>query len=239
LGLRGRDRSPPDCKVRILGALPGVMPTRSSFPRRLVPRLVHCAALAGALAVVLEAGGARADFAAPPESSYRLTDPNRTVPPLTERDPYVEPWHPSLDAKASTLRFHVGPALLLERVSPGLFTALDVGQHAVGARLSASWLRAESVQGLAAYTAELWIDFRHSYELHPILGAGASFLRGGALGAEHSAGAGVLRGALEYELPIADADARLSLNVLALMPAIATERARPWTMAALLVGAGF
>jgi hypothetical protein len=29
------------------------------------------------------------------------------------------------------------------------------------------------------------------------------------------------------------------LNVLALVPAIATERTRPWTMAALMVGAGF
>jgi hypothetical protein len=128
---------------------------------------------------------------------------------------------------------------LIQPTSPGLFTALDIGQRAVGARISASWLRAESQQGLSAYTAELWIDFRHRYELHPIVGAGASFLRGGALGAHDSAGAGSLRGALEYELPIADADARVSLNLMALVPAIGTERTRPWTMAALMVGAGF
>jgi hypothetical protein len=136
-------------------------------------------------------------------------------------------------------RFHVGPALLIQPTNPGLFTALDVGQRAVGARISAAWLRAESQQGLSAYTAELWIDFRHRYELHPIVGAGASFLRGGALGVHDSAGAGSLRGALEYELPIADADARLSLNLIALVPAIGSERTRPWTMAALMVGAGF
>ena len=175
---------------------------------------------------------------APPPSPYRFHDPDRFEPPPAgdgER-PQSEP---PPEATLSTLRFHVGPAVLLEPVSPGLFTALDIGQRAVGARVSASWLRAETEQGLAAYTAELWVDFRHRSELHPILGAGASYLRGGALGERGGAGAGVLRGALEYELPIADADARLSLNVLALVPAIGTERTRPWTLATLMVGAGF
>jgi hypothetical protein len=153
------------------------------------------------------------------------------------RDGRVEPWEPP--SAVSTFRFHVGPAVLFEPASPGLFTALDIGQRAVGARLSASWLRAESERGLSAYSAELWVDFRHRSELHPVLGAGASFLRGGALGEHDSAGAGLLRCALEYELPIVDADARLSLNALALVPAIGIERTRPWTMATLTVGAGF
>jgi hypothetical protein len=129
--------------------------------------------------------------------------------------------------------------VLAQPTSPGLFTALDVGQRAVGGRLSACWLRAGSEQGLSAYTAELWIDFRHRHTLHPVLGAGASFLRGGALDDDKTAGAGVLRGALEYELPIVDADARLGLNLLLLLPAIGTERTKPWTSAALTVGAGF
>ena len=129
--------------------------------------------------------------------------------------------------------------MLLEPASPGLFTALDVGQRAVGARVSAAWLRPETEQGLSAYSAELWIDFRHRYELHPVVGAGASFLRGGAMGQGDSAGAGLVRAALEYELPIAEADARLSLSALALVPAIGSGRTRPWTMAALTVGAGF
>lgn len=129
--------------------------------------------------------------------------------------------------------------MLLAPASPGLITALDVGQRAVGARLSATWLRAETDHGLASYSAELWVDFRHRYQLHPILGAGASYLRGGALGENSAAGAGVLRGALEYELPISDADARLGLSVSALVPAIGSERTRPWTLGALTVGAGF
>jgi hypothetical protein len=188
--------------------------------------------------LALLAPAARADYSPPPESPYRPTDPPRPQLPLTEgREGRAEGWEPP--AETSTFRFHVGPAVLLEPASPGLFTALDVGQRAVGARVSASWLRPETEQGLSAYSAELWIDFRHRYELHPVLGAGASFLRGGALGEHESAAAGLLRGALEYELPIADADARLSLSVLALVPAIGSARTRPWTMAAVTVGAGF
>lgn len=137
------------------------------------------------------------------------------------------------------LRFHVGPAVLAQPTRPGLFAALDLGQRAVGGRLSGWWLRAESNDGFSAYTAELWIDFRHRYALHPVLGAGASFLHGGALGEPENAGAGVLRGALEYELPMVDADARLGLNLLLLVPAIGIERSKPWTSAALTVGAGF
>lgn len=211
------------------------MPTRSFLPRRCDPRWLSVAPFA---IVALLAPAARGEFSPPPESPYRQMDPNRPELPLTEgRDGRVEPWEPPTET--STFRFHVGPAVLLEPASPGLFTAFDVGQRAVGARLSAAWLRPETEQGLSAYSAELWIDFRHRYELHPVLGAGASFLRGGALGKHESAGAGSLRGALEYELPIADADARLSLSVLALVPAIGSERTRPWTMAALTVGAGF
>jgi hypothetical protein len=202
---------------------------------------LHLAMLAGA-ALVAQAATARADFAEPPESPYQ--PPYRNEPPYRSDEShtrYVESedsWSPHA-GQSSTLRFHVGPALLLQPASPGLFTALDLGQGAVGGRLSASWLRAESDDGLSAYTAELWIDFRHRYELHPVLGAGASFLRGGALGDGKTAGAGVLRGALEYELPIVDADARLGLNLLLHVPAIGTERTKPWTSAALTVGAGF
>jgi uncharacterized protein (DUF1501 family) len=49
----------------------------------------------------------------------------------------------------------------------------------------------------------------------------------------------VLRGALEYELPITEADARLSLELLAWLPAIGTERTQPWAVTALTIGAGF
>lgn len=63
-------------------------------------------------------------------------------------------------------------------------------------------------------------------------------MRGGAL-SHQSVGAGVLRGALEYELPVSDADARLGLNVMALVPAIGSERSRPFAVATVMIGAGF
>lgn len=199
------------------------------------------------LAAVALAPPARAEFAEPPEPSpYRPDEPppyRPDEPPHHETDyrrDEPEPWaEPPFSPASSTVRFHVGPAVLIDPSGPGLFTALDIGERAVGGRLSGSWLRAESERGLAAYTAELWIDFRHRYTLHPIVGAGASWLHGGALGDDDNAGAGVLRGAVEYELPIHDADARLGLNLIALVPAIGTERTRPWATAALTIGAGF
>jgi hypothetical protein len=139
----------------------------------------------------------------------------------------------------STFRFHVGPAVLLEPAGPGLFTALDIGRGAVGGRASASWLRAESARGLAVYAVELWVDLRHRYAIPPIVGAGASLLRGGALGDASSVGAGVLRAGLEYELPVDDADARLALHLIAHVPAMGTDRTAPWASAALTIGAGF
>lgn len=118
-------------------------------------------------------------------------------------------------------------------------TALDIGRRAAGARVSAAWLRAESERGLAVYDLQLWIDFRHRYRIHPIVGAGASLLHGGALNGDDRVGAAVLRGALEYELPVEDTDARLAFDVTAFVPALGTERTRPWALVALTLGAGF
>jgi hypothetical protein len=200
---------------------------RGSFllPRPLIRSLQLGLALTGLASPI----PALADFARPPESPYAEEPP----PPPQRMDAEPDP-----DLPRSAFRFQVGPALLLEPSSPGLITALDIGQHAVGARVSAAWLRAATDRGLSSYSAELWVDFRHRYQLHPILGAGASYLRGGALGGS-DAGAGLLRGALEYELPIRDAEARLGLSIVALVPAIASERTHPWALGALTVSAGF
>jgi hypothetical protein len=192
------------------------------------------------VACVAVAPRSHADFARPPEPSpYHPAEPYQPAEPADYPPSEHQRWEPPLGTTSSTVRFHVGPAVLIDPSGPGLYAALDIGQRAVGGRLSGSWLRAESERGLSAYTAEIWIDFRHHYTLHPILGAGASWLHGGALGDDDNAGAAVLRGALEYELPITDADARLGLNLVALVPAIGTERTRPWATAALTVGAGF
>ena len=213
------------------------------MPARLLCRLpLRWISFALGLTALTLAPLAHADFARPPESSPY--EPDEPPHPHYDRPddypPEEERWSdPSFSPTSSMVRFHVGPAVLIDPSGPGLFTALDIGERAVGARLSGAWLRAESDRGLSAYTAELWIDFRHRYTLHPIIGAGASWLHGGALGEDDNTGAGVLRGALEYELPISDADARLGLNLIALVPAIGTERTRPWAIAALTIGAGF
>jgi len=199
----------------------------------LLRRLRIGTGAAGIAVAMLTARHAVAEFAQPPfdeqePARWRYRDePERAPEPLEH------------EASSSTVRFHIGPAALLQPATPGLFAALDIGERAVGARLSGSWLRAESADGVAAYAGELWVDFNRGSQLHPILGAGAAWVKGTAAGEHGSAGAGVLRGALEYELPVADADARVGLNVLALVPAIGTERARPWVMGSLTVGAGF
>jgi hypothetical protein len=207
--------------------------------------------LFGAVAISLLCGAsvARADYARPAEPSpYMPSDdprpatPYYAVPPEDPSDSRDQPPRASdstlVESAGSSARFQVGPALLLAPANPGFFTALDFGARAVGGRISAAWLRTESDQGLSAYDAELWIDFRHRYDLHPIVGAGASWLHGSALGEHQNVGAGVLRGALEYELPLSDAEARVGVSGTLLVPAIATERSQPWLTLALGVGIG-
>lgn len=203
-------------------------------PQLLNSKLLHGllggVCLAGA--VLLTARPAAAEFSVSPyEPPYEPPHERERDERLLVRD--------DLEARASTVRFHIGPGVLAQPTTPGLFAALDFGKRSVGARLSGSWLRAGGSDGLAAYTAELWVDFSREAELHPIVGAGAAWLSGSAAGGDSSAGAGLLRGALEYELPVADADARVGLNVSALVPAIGTERETPWVTGSLTVGIGF
>ena len=180
-------------------------------------------------AMTLLTSTAQAQFARPPEDS---------APP---DEPYVDAGSRYEDDRPpvrSTARLHVGPAVLASPATPGLFVALDVGRRAVGARFSGAWLGAEKEGGLAQYGGELWVDFAGGSQLHPIVGAGAALVRTEQEGDDESAGAGMLRGALEYELPVSDADARVGLSLVALVPAIGSDRDEPWVIGALTVGAG-
>jgi hypothetical protein len=154
------------------------------------------------------------------------------------------------DLPESTVRLHVGPSLRISESEPhgGLFAAVDVGRHAAGARVSGTWVRVGSDRGLSQYTGELWIDFAHRSAIHPIVGAGAGVAR---LEAEDDAtgeiqsgtvGVGVLRGAIEYVLPVQRTDARAGLEVIGSVPAIRsaeTENARAWLLIVASVGVGF
>ena len=205
-----------------------------------------CVSVAAASLVLCLAPAARADYAHPPESPYLPGSSPSPEPAYFAAPPDDDErvWQhdeegSEADGSGSHARLQIGPAMLLEPTSPGFFGAFDFGRRSVGGRVSAAWLHTASDQGLSAYTAELWIDFRSRYELHPILGAGASWLHGSALGEASNVGAGVLRGALEYDLPVSDADARVGLSGTLLVPAIASERTRPWVTLALGVGVGF
>ncbi|HEV8247222.1 MAG TPA: hypothetical protein VGP93_15700 [Polyangiaceae bacterium] len=193
-----------------------------------MPAICRILVASGFLLAFLPAGSALAQFARPPGDE---------PPPYDDSPPRSEP--PLAAEPRSTVRVNVGPALLFKPATPGLFAALDIGRRAVGARFSGAWLNAETKGGLAQYGAELWIDFGAGTELHPIVGAGAALVSGEQTGQDESAGAGTLRGAIEYQLPVEDAEARVGLSLIALVPAINSQRDEPWVMGALTVSAGF
>lgn len=152
-------------------------------------------------------------------------------------------------APSSTVRLLTGPALRVSRTAPdgGLFAAVDVGQRAAGLRLSGSWVRVGSSRGLSQYTGELWLDFGAGHRLHPILGAGAGVARTDQRNANGTLesgtlGIGVLRGSVQYSLPVRGTDARASLDVIGSVPAIrgsSSIDASPWLLVVANVGVGF
>jgi hypothetical protein len=154
-----------------------------------------------------------------------------------------------LEAQPSTFRLGLGPVLRVtdKAADGGLGAALDIGSRAAGARLAGDWVRVGSDQGLSQYTAELWVDFGSGQRLHPVLGAGAGIARLDAENAAgklegHALGIGVLRGTLEYVLPIAEADARAGLDVQGCLPAVRGSRAPDamgWLLVFARVGVGF
>jgi hypothetical protein len=153
------------------------------------------------------------------------------------------------DLPTSNVRVSVGPALRVAEAATdgGLAAAVDLGSGAVGARASGTWVRVGSDQGTSEYGADLWIDFGAGRRLHPVVGAGAAVVRtsqGSAAGARQAwtYGAGVLRGTLEYALPVERSDARAGLDLVGSLPAIQARSApdlSPWLMITARVGIGF
>jgi hypothetical protein len=201
------------------------------------------------LLLLAPAAGA-ADFAEPPDREPQIARSPDDEPYYDQphshyhHDGYVEP------LPRSTVRLFTGPALRISQDSPdgGLFAALDIGERAAGLRLSGAWVRVGAERGLSQYAGELWIDFGHDQRLHPILGAGAGAARldrenpnTNSVEAE-TVGIGVLRGSLQYMLPVGGTDARASIDVMGAVPAIKSEAAQnvgPWMLALATVGVGF
>ena len=200
-----------------------------------------------AIAGILGASGAAAQpFSEPPDGGEPLVAhgyPDRAPPPIAEGDP-----RPPLPT--STVRLFTGPALRISEHAPdgGLFAALDIGERAAGIRFSGSWVRVGASRGMSQYAGELWIDFAHDQRLHPILGAGAGAARLDLVDRStgeteaHTIGIGILRGSLQYVLPVRGTDARASIDVMGAVPAIRgsdTPESRPWMLALATVGVGF
>jgi hypothetical protein len=183
---------------------------------------------------------AHAQFAEPPDDAALVVQDHRSREPLPEPQPY--------DAPHSSVRLFTGPALRIsdEASDGGLQVAIDIGARAAGGRLSGTWIRAGSDGGLSEYAAQIWIDFSDGGPLHPILGAGAGIARIDQVDAagDHSAetlGVGLLRGTLQYALPVRGVDARAGLDVVGSVPAVGepAEGMTPWLTLAAHVGVGF
>jgi len=185
-------------------------------------------------------------FAEPPDGAEPLVATGRSYDSYDR--PYSPP-EPFSDGPHSTVRIHTGPVLRISNDSPdgGLFAAVDVGEKAAGVRFSGAWVRVGAARGVSQYAGELWLDFNHNGPLHPILGAGAGAARveldNGVGGTDsHTIGVGLLRGTLQYALPIRDTDARASIDVTGAVPAIRgsdTPDSNPYLLVLATVGVGF
>jgi hypothetical protein len=189
-------------------------------------------------AMLATAAPARADYAQPPWERARDRYDTEPVTRAEEGPP-----------SRSTVRLSTGPAVAFGGLDPrgGLVLALDVGSLGAGARFGGAWMRPGTRQGLSEYSGEIWVDFADHGEFHPILAAGAAVARldRAAEGRDgtvtETIGAGVLRGTLEYVLPVRAVDARAGLDVSGSIPAIGSKTAdlSPWVVTALRVGVGF
>jgi hypothetical protein len=204
--------------------------------------LRSAAPLVAALLVFPRPAGAE-EFAEPPRTSLELAP---EPAPDHETRPEEMTFHA---APASSVRVSVGPVLRVaeQLTDGGLAAAVDIGSGAAGARLSGAWVRVGSDVGLSEYRAELFIDFGAGRRLHPIIGAGAGVARLARRASDGTAttstyGVGVIRGTVEYELPVERADARVGLDASASVPAIqgkGANDASPWLLFSARVGVGF
>ena len=191
------------------------------------------------VACIVASPAAAQPFATPPEGNETPIEDYRE-PPAAETVAFEEP---------SMVRVSVGPALRVskEAADGGLAAAIDFGSGPAGARISGAWVRVGSERGLAEYRAELFIDFGAEKRLHPILGAGAAVARLDSMGEDGSLetatyGVGILRGTLEYVLPVNEADARAGIDAIGSVPAIHEKGQSdpgPWLALVARVGVGF
>ncbi len=185
-------------------------------------------------------------YASPPDSSDSVLV-YRPHEPLPDHDNHRPTWQ---HRETSLLRFHIGGAGRgnNDEVTPGFTTSLDIGRGPAGFRVSGTWLRVGSDEGLAQYTGELTLDLGAQSPWRPVVGAGAGLARyyqdtadGNGTDAE-SLGIGLVRVAIEYQLPVEATDTRAGLGITGALPAIRAEGApdlNPWVIVGFTIGVGF
>jgi hypothetical protein len=209
-------------------------------------RLPSLSACLFALTAVQPALAQFAEPPDPPDEPALAVDPDEDSNRRQDLDDDAEPFEL---LPRSSLRVFTGPALRIsnEAADGGLFVALDVGARAAGARISGMWLRAGSPGGMSQYAGEIWIDFGAGERIHPILAAGAGMARldlaDPATGDVDpvTIGVGLLRGSLQYRLPVRGVDARAALDAIGSVPAFAeaADDTSPWLTLSASVGVGF
>jgi hypothetical protein len=185
-------------------------------------------------AVVSVAQVPRGTYAEPPDRPVQASEP------------------PPTEADRSVLRLHLGPmaATTGRGLGPGLGVAADFGSGTLGFRLAAAWLHGEPSAAspspiggsLAQYTGELTLDLARRGPLHPVLGVGFGYARVDSGLAAGGLGVGTARAALEYVLPLDDAEVRFSAGVLGALPGPADSSVadlRGWALLGATIGVGF
>jgi hypothetical protein len=199
--------------------------------------LVVCGVVSAGIPGVADAAPG---FAEPPQGSACLADEAPAEPQEPEPQRLEMP-----DGGDTMVRIGVGPVLRVSGpvTDTGLGAAVDVGTGAVGVRFAGTWVRVGNDAGLAEYRAELWADFHDGGRVHPIVAAGAGLARLAPDATDtESYGVGVVRGTLEYVLPVVRADARAALDLSGHVPAMHGQNApdaEPWLLIGARVGVGF
>lgn len=126
--------------------------------------------------------------------------------------------------RTSAVRVEAGPGLMTTGagVGPGVELALAFGRSTVQGRVSGAWFRGErgganetpppSGDSLARYAGEVIVQLVRRGALVPSLGVGAGLVRVAGARAGY-AGVALGRAALDYRLPVDDADVRVGLSL--------------------------
>jgi hypothetical protein len=167
------------------------------------------------------------------------------------RDEPPPPLYERPDLYRSPFRLHIGPSAVTtgRGLGMGLGVAGDFGRGSVGLRLAATWLRGEPGSegsrigdGLSQYTGELTLDLYKRGPVHPIFALGFGLARVSRGDTAGSIGIGTARLGIEYALGLDDADVRIGLGVMGVLPGPADRQVsdvKGYFLTGASIGIGF